>query len=109
MMPTKKTIIILSMVTIAISIMAINDNHIIIGKPLFENKTTFSPSLDSEATDVQVFLSIPYAGLQFIKCRPIYRARFEVLAALYREDRLIAKVHRRDAVDVESYRETNSL
>ncbi len=109
MMTTEKIIAVLSIITIALSIMAMNDRAIGIGKPMFDNKTTFSPSLDSDATDVQVFLSIPYAGLQFIKCRPVYRARFEVLTAIYREDRLISKTHRNDSVDVESYRETNSL
>jgi len=97
-------------VIVAAAIAAIAQGNIDggLGKPLFKNQLAFSPSRESGKTDVDILLSIPLSGLQFVKHRPVYRARFDVLIALYDGDALVSKLYRRDSIEVDSYSETNS-
>lgn len=79
-----------------------------LGKPIFHNNIYFSPSESLPFADVEVYITIPNSGLQFIKRDDVYRSYFDILIALYKEDRLIAKDRRRDSSEVAEYNATDS-
>ncbi|HHS49806.1 MAG TPA: hypothetical protein ENN07_01680, partial [candidate division Zixibacteria bacterium] len=79
-----------------------------LGAPAFTSRTYFSPSSVDTTTDVEVFLTIPHNSLQFVRFSDFFRAEFDVLLALYDNDRLISKLHHRDLSEVGTWAETSS-
>jgi len=79
-----------------------------LGSPTFKNNLGFFPSEDSGMTDIEVYVSIPFQGLQFLKATEGYRAHYSTLVALYKDKKLIGKVDRYDSVEVDRYSKTSS-
>ncbi len=79
-----------------------------LGKPVFEKSVGFFPSENRPNTDIEVYLSIPFGGLQFVRTTDFYTASFTVLVVLFKGKELITKVERVDTVSVSTFAETGS-
>ncbi len=79
-----------------------------LGAPTFTETFGFFPGEKPPNARVEVYLKIPYGGLQFPKCGDTFRAGFTAAFAIYDGKKMIAKSDRTDSVEVDSYSSTHS-
>ena len=79
-----------------------------IGLPMFHEEWGFFPSDSPPNADMEIYLSVPYERLQFVRDTNGYDASFSALIALFEDKELIAKTTRTTSINVARYAETNS-